>query len=180
MTGEDQSLDDLAFAAQANDAALSELLAAIIRDRVAQPAIRRYLFNEDDVDVVEQQVLVGVAFKLDQWSGTGAFSGWVRQIAANEAKDLIRSRERRRTHESTATTRTADFVERMSSMLATEADVERCLAELAPELAAPLELRRQGHSYGQIAHDLGVAEGTAKTRVRAARQALALALAELA
>lgn len=87
-------LGDLARIAAGDEAAICELLETLVTDRVLQPAIRRYLFNEDDVAMVEQQTLVVVAFKLDRWSGRGAFSPWVRQVAANEAKTLIRSRDR--------------------------------------------------------------------------------------
>jgi DNA-directed RNA polymerase specialized sigma24 family protein len=114
----------------------------------------------------------------------------VRQIAANEAKTLIRSRERRRAYENEAATgavsatgavaanKTAAFVARMSSQLATEADVRRCMEQLPPELLQPLSLRMDGYSYRDIALKLDIPEGTAKTRVRHARQALALALTE--
>lgn len=162
--------------AKQDESAMRDLLDVLMRERLVQPAIRRYLFNEDDVAMVEQQTLVVVAFKLAQWSGQGDFQPWVRQVAANEAKTLIRSRERRRNYEDDATNRTAEFVDRMSSQLATEADVIRCLNQLAPELAEPLELRRAGYGYRDISQNLGIPEGTAKTRVRQARQALAKAL----
>ncbi len=184
MTGDDQVdvLTSLAERAMDDRAAMSDLLSRLLRDGVIQPPIRRYLFNEDDVALAEQQTLVAVAFKLGQWSGRGAFGPWVRQVAANEAKTLIRSRERRRAYEDEAATggaasnRTAAFVERMSSHLATEADVLRCMEQLPSELAQPLALRRDGFGYRDIAANLDIPEGTVKTRVRQARQALAQAL----
>lgn len=176
------SLTLLAERAVDDQVAMSELLARLLRDGEVQPPIRRYLFNEDDVAMAEQQTLVAVAFKLGQWSGRGAFGPWVRQVAANEAKTLIRARSRRRTYEDeaaadrAAVNRTAAFVERMSSQLATEADVRRCMNQLPAELADPLTLRSDGYGYRDIAANLGIPEGTAKTRVRQARQALAQAL----
>lgn len=184
MTGNDaiDPLTSLAERALDDETAMSELLSRLLRDGEIQPPIRRYLFNEDDVAMAEQQTLVAVAFKLGQWSRRGAFGPWVRQVAANEAKTLIRARARRRTHEDEAATsptamnRTAAFVERMSSQLATETDVLRCMNQLPSELAEPLALRRDGYGYRDIAANLGIPEGTAKTRVRQARQALAEAL----
>ncbi len=178
MSSETQDdLTGLARRAANNPLAMDELLDRLLRERILQPPIRRYLFAEDDVDIVEQQTLVAVAFKIGQWSGTSAFGSWVRQIAANEAKDLIRSRDRRRGYEeAAATNRTAQFVERLSSQLATEADVARCLAQLMPELSDPLRLRRDGFSYEDISADLKIPVGTVKTRVRKARLALSQAL----
>ena len=173
---EPDELSQLAQRARQDQQAMDELLARLLAERILQPPIRRYLFAEDDVDVVEQQALVAVAFKIDQWSGTGAFGSWVRQIAANEAKDLIRSRDRRQGYETAAANRTAQFVERLSSQLATEADVTRCLERLEPELSNPLRLRRDGYNYEDISTELGIPVGTAKTRVRKARLALSKAL----
>ncbi|MEM7273281.1 MAG: RNA polymerase sigma factor [Actinomycetota bacterium] len=175
--GRADDLTALATEARTDPAAMGRLLDRLVAERTLQGVIRRYVFNEDDVAMVEQQTLLVVAFKLDRWSGRGDFGPWIRQAAANEAKMLIRSRERRRHHEEeAATNRTAAFVDRISSRLATEADLERCLLALEPDLEAPLRLRRSGYSYGDIAAALGIAEGTAKTRVRRARQALAAAL----
>lgn len=180
MTGDDTAarLTDLATRAPTDPAALDQLLELLVGERVLQPVIRRYLFAEDDVAMVEQQALLAVAFKLDRWSGRGGFAPWIRQVAANEAKTLIRSRDRRRHHEGAAVNRTAEFVDRISSHLATEADIERGLAALDPDLVEPLRLRRSGYGYPDIAAALGLAEGTVKTRVRRARQALADALLE--
>lgn len=158
--------------------AMHRLLRHLIDNRTLQPPIRRYLFNEDDVSMVEQQTLVAIAFKIDQWSRRGDFAPWARQIAANEAKTLIRSRDRRRNYEDAAANSTRGFVERLSSQLATAADVERCMNELPGDLVEPLRLRCDGYGYRDIAATLEIAEGTAKTRVRAARAALAEALAK--
>ncbi len=157
--------------------ALDALLSAIIDGKTLHPPIRRFLFGEDDVANAEQQALVAISFNLDSWSQEGEIAPWLRQIAANEAKMIIRARERRRKYEDAAANATTDFVERLSSHLATQADLERGIAQLTTDLAAALELRRAGFGYGEIAAKLGIPEGTAKTRVRAARNALADLLA---
>lgn len=159
-------------------AAMHGLLQHLLSNQTLQPPIRRYLFNEDDVSMAEQQALVAIAFKIDQWSQRGDFAPWARQIAANEAKTLIRSRDRRRNYEDAAANSTREFVERLSSQLATETDVQRCMSQLPAELVEPLQLRCDGYSYRDISEALEIAEGTAKTRVRSARAALAEALAK--
>ncbi len=157
--------------------AMDDLLSALIERRTLRPAIRRFLFSEPDVASAEQQALVAISFGLDSWSGEGDITPWLRQIAVNEAKMIIRGRERRRKYEGDAAKATPVAVERLSSHLATQADIEQALSHLSADLVAPLELRRAGFGYAEIAAELGIPEGTAKTRVRTARNALADLLA---
>ncbi len=177
---DDAALTALARSAQGgDDDALHAFLRALMNGGQLRPPIRRFLFADDDVQLAEQQALVAVSTKLNSWSGGESVMGWARQIAANEAKMVIRSRERRRSYEDAAANRTAEFVERMSSHLATAADVERCMAELEEQQREALRLRSEGLSYADVAAALGLPEGTVKTRVRLARKALAEMLANL-
>lgn len=178
MSGVDEArLHGLATGAKDGDRAkLEELLRALLAGGLLRPPIRRYLFAEDDVQLAEQQALVAISTKLDSWRGD-SLTSWANQIAANEAKMVIRSRERRRGYEAEATNRTAEFVERMSSQLATAADVERCMAQLEVQQRTALELRKDGLSYRAIAERLQIPEGTVKTRVRMARAELVQLLA---
>lgn len=175
---DDVALTDLARAAQRGDVgALDRFLGALVAGQQLRPPIRRFLFADDDVQLAEQQALVALASKLDTWQGGESVMGWARQIAANEAKMVIRSRERRRSYEDAAANRTAEFIERMSSHLATAADVERCMANLDAPQQDAIRLRSNGLSYAEISERLGIPEGTVKTRVRAARALLAEMLA---
>ncbi len=177
-SADDAMLVALGLGAQEGDSdALNDLLRHFIDAGLLRPPIRRFLFAEEDVQLAEQQALVAIATKLDSWRGGNGILAWARQIAANEAKMLIRARERRRGYEAEAANRTVEFVDRMSSHLATAADVERCIAQLDVQQGESLALRRQGHSYSSIAEQLGIPEGTVKTRVRLARAALAELLA---
>ena len=175
----DDELTELARSVreQDDDGARDALLRAIVSEGLLQPPIRRFLFDENDVSVAEQQALVAVSRSLGQWSGSGSVVPWLRQIAANEAKMLIRSRDRRRTYETAASNGTADYAERMSSHLATRADLDACIAQLDDSLRAAFDRRVQGLSYSEISDELKIPEGTVKTRVRTARTKLAMCLA---
>jgi len=175
---DDSELTRLARDAQGGDAAaLDRLLAGLIEGGHLRVPIRRFLFADDDVQLAEQQALVSLSTNLASWRGGDSVMGWARQIAANEAKMVIRARERRRGYEDAATNRTAEFVERMSSHLASAADVERCIAQLEEQQQEAIRLRSEGMSYNSIASVLGIPEGTVKTRVRLARASLAEMLA---
>lgn len=178
MTAADAAVTELARAAKSGNAtALEDLLRTLLDQKLLRPPVRRFLFDDDDVQLAEQQALVAISTKLSSWSETGEFLGWARQIAANEAKMIIRGRDRRRGYESEAANRTTEFVGRMSSQLATAADVERCMAQLDADQREAIELRRDGLTYPAIAERLNIPEGTVKTRVRMARGALAQMLA---
>jgi RNA polymerase sigma-70 factor (ECF subfamily) len=62
-----------------------------------------------------------------------------------------------------------------------QARVRRCLQALPETLRAPVVLYDiEGMSYGEIAQILQIAEGTVKSRIHRARQALRTQLADVA
>ena len=157
-----------------------DLLLSVLREhRVLHPPIRRYLMTDDDIDGAEQQALVAIAYGVGSFNGSGAALSWMNQIAANEAKMLIRSRERHATRAAgTVDDHAGDFVQRVSTFVADQATIERCLGELRVEWRNALVLREEGRSYEDVAALLDIPVGTAKTWVSRARRALADLLIE--
>lgn len=157
-----------------------DLLLSVLREhRVLHPPIRRYLMTDDDIDGAEQQALVAIAYGVSSFNGSGAALSWMNQIAANEAKMLIRSRERHATRAAgTVDDHAGDFVQRVSTFVADQATIERCLGELRLEWKNALVLREEGRSYEDVAALLDIPVGTAKTWVSRARRALADLLIE--
>lgn len=158
---------------------LDVLLALLRKHRLLHPPIRRYLMTDDDIDGAEQQALVAIAYGVSSYRGTGSALSWMNQIAANEAKMLIRSRERHASRAAgTVDDHAGDFVQRLSTLVADQATIERCLGELRAEWKDALVLREEGNSYEDVAARLAVPVGTAKTWVSRARRALADLLIE--
>ncbi len=172
--GQAALLDALVAAARDSAACLDLLLELLRVHRVLHPPLRRYLFSDDDIDAAEQRALVSIAYGVGSFRSDGSARAWLRQVAANEAKMLIRSKDR---HSSRAAGVVADhadaFVGRMSTVVANEVVVARCLAELRPEWRRAIELREDGLPYEEVAARLDVPVGTAKTWVGRARRALA-------
>lgn len=167
-------LNDLLSRASESREALELLLQLVRQHRLVLPPIRRYLIAEDDVDAAEQQTLVAIAFRSDSYSGTGSARSWMNQVAANEAKMLIRSRERHQSRaEGTVDDHQADFVQRLSTQIADAATIQACLAQLRDDWRRALELRESGLGYADVAARMEIAEGTAKTWVARGRRALA-------
>lgn len=170
---------DALTAAAANRHCLDVLLALLRDHRILHPPIRRYLMTDDDIDGAEQQALVSIAYNVETYSGVGSALSWMNQIAANEAKMLIRSRERHNSRAAgTVDDHAADFVQRLSTFIADQATIDRCLQELRPEWKHALMLREEGRSYDDVAQRLDIPVGTAKTWVSRARRALADLLIE--
>lgn len=171
-------LDALTAAAE-NRHCLDVLLVVLRDHRVLHPPIRRYLMTDDDIDGAEQQALVAIAYNAASYTGAGSALSWMNQIAANEAKMLIRSRERHASRAAgTVDDHAADFVQRLSTFIADQATIERCLGELRPDWREALMLREEGRSYDDVAQQLDIPVGTAKTWVSRARRALADLLIE--
>lgn len=168
------TFDALAAAAASHSVCLDEVLRLVRADGIVVPPIRRYLIAEDDVDMAEQQALVAIALGISSYSGTGSAEAWMRQIAANEAKMLIRSRARHNDRAAgTVADHEGDFVQRLSTVVADAATIERMLATMRDEWRRALELREQGLAYEEVAAAMDVPVGTAKTWVRRARRQLA-------
>lgn len=172
-------LDVMLRAAPGAPPCLDLLLEILRRHRLLHPPIRRYLLADDDVDAAEQQALVAIAYGAHSYRGTSSARSWMNQIAANEAKMLIRSRERHTSRAAgTVDDHAAAFVQRLSTFVADEVVVTSCLEQLRPEWQRALVLREEGLSYDDLATRLGVPVGTAKTWVSRARRALADLLIE--
>ena len=169
-----------ALTAAADNRHCMDLLLGLLRDhRVLHPPLRRYLMTDDDIDSAEQQALVSIAYNAGSYTGAGSALSWMNQIAANEAKMLIRSRERHASRAAgTVDEHAADFVQRLSTFVADQATIDRCLQELRVEWKAAHVLREEGRSYEDVADRLGIPVGTAKTWVSRARRALADLLIE--
>lgn len=165
-------LDELAGRAPLEPAALDVLLELVDRHGLARPAIRTLLITDADVDDVQQAVLAVIALRIRQFEGRSRFSTWLHRVAVNEAKMLIRSRQRRPAVP-VAEPRPAPFLARLSTLTADRDLLDRAIADLPEKLRAPLELRELHQlDYGEIALELDLPVGTVRSRLNRARSFL--------
>jgi RNA polymerase sigma-70 factor (ECF subfamily) len=142
----------------------------------------RMLGNREEAEDVAQETFLSLYRHGKRFRGESRFSTFVYRVAANAALNRRRSLGRNRA-------RMEKLVERQaagddlptsprdaaSTAEAGEVGVEvrRALETLSPNLRLPLVLYDiEGLAYGEIARVLGVAEGTVKSRIHRARQAL--------
>lgn len=168
-------LDALASAAAASPHALEALITVLQTNRVAQPAIRRFIIDADDIDDIEQATMAQVALKVEQFDGRSKFATWVFTVAGNEAKMMLRSRQRR--------PQTGDavpeigYLARLSTILGQRDEIERALAALPEDLRAVLIAREvEQLDYDEIAAHLELPIGTVRSRLHRARSVLAAQL----
>lgn len=166
-------LDELARRAAGGDqAALDELLRAI-QPRVLRQ-VSRFLPYRQDAEEAAQDVLVKVATRISTFEGRAAFTTWLYEVTANQARQTYRSLRRR------SAERTTDIpVERpdprtTSVIAGSRLDLLDALERLEaehPDLVRAFVLRDLSDlEYADIARLLDVPLGTVKARIHHARR----------
>ena len=139
--------------------------------------------NEEDAADLTQEAFLRVWQKLPEFRLQAAFSTWLYRLTTNLCLDFMRGRKRRPTvpleredEEQTPLPEPKDpAATPEEAALASEEQrrLRRALAELSPEQRELLALRAvRDLNYAQIAELLGVPEGTVKSRLARAREAL--------
>jgi RNA polymerase sigma-70 factor, ECF subfamily len=144
---------------------------------------RRVAGNDADAADATQHALLSIARGIARFDGTSAFTTWAYRVATNAALDELRKVKRRPQPTDFAdeqavaslpiANRTANAIEQAGIRI----DIDRGLAQLAPEFRAAIVLRELcGLDYQEIADTLGVPVGTVRSRIARGRAALATQL----
>lgn len=133
---------------------------------------------------VTQAVFLDLWRRPERFDPTrGSLATWLATLAHHRSVDLLRqeaARKRREAKDPTGIDRWPGVEETVAATLAAER-VRRALDDLSePERTAIILAFYGGRSYRQVASELGVAEGTIKSRIRSGLQRLARALHEQA
>lgn len=146
----------------------------------------RQLGNAADAEDALQDALLAAYKHLDQFKGEAQMSTWLTTIITNCARMQLRRRSRQ-PHVSLDETSGEDQEYRLSDRLADSGlnPEEECqnselrwhllqsLAQLSPSLRRTFELRDlDGFSVREVAHALGLAQGTVKAQLSRARAKL--------
>ena len=132
------------------------------------------LGDADDADDAAQDALLAALTNLRQYDAARPFGPWLMRVVANAATD--RRRRRRVRHTEPLDPRLA------AGGVAPDAETQRrALGQRLREALAQLPERRriavvlfdvEGYSHAEIAHVLGIPEGTVRSEVFHARRAL--------
>jgi RNA polymerase sigma-70 factor (ECF subfamily) len=166
---------------QAGDLAAFEELVRRHEKRVFR-LLLRMLGNREEAEDVAQETFLSLHRHGHRFRGESRFSTFVYRVAANAALNRRRSLGRNRARMEKLMERQAAGDDlpaspRDAASLAEAGEVgvevRRALETLSENLRLPLVLYDiEGLAYGEIAKVLGVAEGTVKSRIHRARQAL--------
>lgn len=136
------------------------------------------LGNEADARDAAQETFVAAWRSIGALRDPARLDAWLQRTAVNAARQTIRAARRRRIREIPSST-VVDLAARAAPAGSDDAAVlDAALASLPVDQRTLLVLRHlEGRSIGEIAAILEVPDGTAKSRLFAARRALAAAVA---
>lgn len=148
---------------------------AVLYDRVSPQVLGvslRVLRDRALAEEVTQEVLVEVWRKADRFDpDRGTASGWITTLAHRRAVDRVRSEQASRDRDDRVSrrdeTRAFDAVADEVQVNLDHWQVRRALSTLTERQREAIELAYfGGHTYRDVAHVLGIPEGTAKSRLR--------------
>ncbi len=166
---------------KAGDAAAFETLVKLHEKRVFR-LLMRMMGNREEAEDVTQETFLSLHRHGHRFRSEARFSTFLYRVAVNAALNRRRTLGRARTRIKKLTQRQSagddlpvtprDPEDAADGGEVTQA-VRAALDALSPSLRMPVVLYDiEGLAYGEIARILGVAEGTVKSRIHRARQAL--------
>lgn len=182
---------ELVARAKAGDSDAFAQLVEDNQDRVYSLALRMVSNPEDAADLA-QEAFLSAWRALDSFQGDAAFSTWLYRLTSNLCIDFLRREKRKRaagsilyldaTEEEEASIDLPDHgsdPHRQLERSEVREQIGAAMAALSPEHRQVLSLREvSGLSYADIAAILNVEEGTVKSRIARARNALRKKLLE--
>jgi RNA polymerase sigma-70 factor (ECF subfamily) len=158
------------LAAGGDSKALDQLLAAIRPDVLRR--CTNFLPNPLDAEEACQDTLVAVARRIGSFEGRARFSTWLYQVTTNACLDTYRRLKRRASIVGVQLPEQASH-EHTSVVAGTRVDLLEALEALDPRFAEPVVLRDVfGLDYSEIARQVGIPEGTVKSRIHEGRKSL--------
>ena len=134
----------------------------------------RYVADRETARDLLQEGFIKLFTKIESYSGTGAFGGWVRRIFVTTALEYLRQND--------ALKQSADIVEvgyhiendEISVLEKISADdLMACVAQLSDGYRTVFNLYAiEGYSHAEIADMLGISEGTSRSQFMRARKIL--------
>jgi RNA polymerase sigma-70 factor (ECF subfamily) len=157
---------------QGERAALEQLVARYLRPLHAVAA--SFLHDQADIDDAVQDAFMRALNALAGYDATRPFAPWLYQIARNTARDRVAQHRRHETEQLTdalhATTPAPDVhAERAQARLM----MARAIDALPEQRRTAFRMHDvDGYSAAEVAHIMGLSEGTVRSHVHHARRAL--------
>jgi RNA polymerase sigma factor (sigma-70 family) len=132
----------------------------------------RYMRDRDEAEDVMQDAFVKLFTHLDSFKNEGSFEGWARKIAVNTALTALRKKNRIHFERNLEIVETIEFRDDATSLMSLE-EIMVCMNRLPEGYRTILNLYMiEAFSHREIAEKLNISEGTSRSQMSRARQAL--------
>ncbi len=136
------------------------------------PVCYRYAKNEEDAKDILQETFIKVFDKLNTFQDTGSFEGWIRKIAVNTAIRHYHNSLREIDNHDIEHAPELVTEDSVLSELNAE-DILKMIGSLPTGYRIVFNLYAiEGYSHKEIAEELGITEGSSRSQLTRARQAL--------
>ena len=134
----------------------------------------RYVTDRETARDVLQEGFIKLFNKIDSFSGTGAFGGWVRRIFVTTALEHLRQNDALK--HSANLEDVGNYIENVEETVLQKIsadDLMNCIAALADGYRTIFNLYAiEGYSHAEIAEMLGITEATSRSQFMRARKIL--------
>lgn len=132
----------------------------------------RYIGNRETARDLLQDGFIKVFTKIDSFSGTGSFEGWIRRIFVSTALEFLRRKDVLREPESIDNIYISDvdvsIIERISAN-----DLMNLVMQLPPGYRTVFNLYAiEGYTHAEIAEMMQISENTSRSQFMRARKLL--------
>jgi len=134
----------------------------------------RYVTDRETARDLLQEGFIKLFTKIDSFSGTGAFGGWVRRIFVTTALEHLRQNDALK--QSASIEEYGNYIENADTSVLEKIsadDLMRCIAGLSDGYRTVFNLYAiEGYSHAEIAEMLNISEGTSRSQFMRARKIL--------
>jgi RNA polymerase sigma-70 factor (ECF subfamily) len=141
----------------------------------------RYVEEKETARDILHEGFIKVFTKIESYSGTGSFEGWMRKIFITSALEYLRSAKAfggtisLDFYNETAENNVTDIVEQLSAE-----EIVRCINELPAGFRTVFNLYAvEGYSHAEIAQMLNIQEASSRSQLARARQMLQTKIRDL-
>ena len=132
----------------------------------------RYSGNVEDANDLLQEGFIKIFKNLQKFRGEGSFEGWIRRIFVNTSIEHFRKKVKLYNVTEVQENTIEDFELNVLDSMA-EKDIIFLVNELSPGYKAVFNMHViEGYSHKEIAHILGITEGTSKSQLARAKGVL--------
>ena len=134
----------------------------------------RYVTDKETAKDLLQEGFIKLFTKINSFSGSGAFGGWVRRIFVTTSLEYLRQNDTLK--QSASIEELGNYIENVEDNILQKIsadDLMACIASLADRYRTVFNLYAiEGYSHAEIAEVLGVSEATSRSQFMRARKIL--------